>query len=189
MLRADKVAFNPGYSLSDMVVDCFFLADIIATFFTGFDRGFEVIKDKKAICINYLRGWFTVDFIATVPWEKVVDWFTDDVPSIYTSMLRLIKVARLARAGRIIGRVTNSWTLHTTFIDAFNFFMYVLIVVNLLACLFYLWPTVTSCPINQAQADKIFATMDIGNPESLLAQGWHWRLDGDLDSGNAAICL
>ena len=38
-------------------------------------------------------------------------------------MLRLIKVLRLARASRLIQKLTAKMSVHTGFIDAFKFFM------------------------------------------------------------------
>ena len=38
--------------------------------------------------------------------------------------------------------------VHTGFIDAFKFFMYVSIVAHLLACFFFLWPTLSTCEVS-----------------------------------------
>ena len=47
-----------------IVIDLCFYVDIVANFWTGFDKGYEVILDKGMIVRNYLSGWFTVDLIA-----------------------------------------------------------------------------------------------------------------------------
>jgi len=39
--------------------------------------------------------------------------------------MRLLKVLRIARASRLINRLTATWTLHTAFIEAGKFFFYV----------------------------------------------------------------
>jgi hypothetical protein len=63
-----KAAFMPpsGIKPFDIIVDSCFYADIIANFFTGFDRGYEIVYDKKLIAQNYLKGWFWIDILATV---------------------------------------------------------------------------------------------------------------------------
>ena len=50
------------------VVTYVFWMDLLLTFFTGYDKGFEVVMEKKEIAIHYLTGWFLIDFIATVEW-------------------------------------------------------------------------------------------------------------------------
>ena len=164
-------------------VEVFFWLDIILTFWTGYDKGFEVVMQKSRILRNYLAGWLWVDFMATMDWS----WFLQFVrgeegkPSIGVRMLRLIKVLRLMRAGRIIKRITTTWTVHTRYIDAVNFFMYVVVVCHLLACLFFLWPLLNVCSIDKAVADGIFLdpTYD--------AVGWVWDDDRQLENG--ATCM
>lgn len=42
--------------------------DIIVIFNTAFlSQNFELEEDRKKIAINYLKGWFTIDFIAVIP--------------------------------------------------------------------------------------------------------------------------
>eukprot|EP01052_Picozoa_sp_SAG31_P023972 SAG31_NODE_2011_length_6669_cov_2.063927_4_plen_222_part_00 len=59
------------------------------------------------------------------------------------SLVRLIKVARLARASRLINRLTGSWTINTGFVEATKFLVYVLICAHWLACFFFFWPSIT----------------------------------------------
>eukprot|EP01043_Picozoa_sp_COSAG02_P075208 COSAG02_NODE_15402_length_1174_cov_1.082791_2_plen_235_part_01 len=131
---------------TDVLVDLAFYCDIVLNFWTGFDKGFEVIMEKKAIVKNYLGGWFFIDFIATINWDVVIETIsssTTDSPLI--RLMRLLKVLRLARESRLINRLTASWTLHTAFIEAAKFFFYVFMVGHLLACFFFMWPTLMEC--------------------------------------------
>jgi hypothetical protein len=93
-------------------------------------------------------GWFFIDFVATVDWDKIIALTGDErfADSPLVRMLRLIKVLRLARASRLIHKITAKWTLHSGYIEAFKFFMYVGIVAHILACFFFLWPTLFECP-------------------------------------------
>ena len=131
---------------TDIVVDLSFYCDIVLNFWTGFDKGFEVIMEKKEIVKNYLGGWFFIDFIATINWDLVITAVGEgDSNSPLVRLLRLLKVLRLARASRLINRLTASWTLHTAFIEAAKFFFYVFMVGHLLACFFFMWPTLMEC--------------------------------------------
>ena len=140
-------AFRPDkeMTLYDWAVDLTFYADIILNFWTGFDKGYEIVLDKNAIVRNYLTGWFVVDFFATVEWDIIVAGIDPVLgASIGVKMLALIKIFRLARASRLIDRLTANWTTHSGYIEAGKFFMYVAIVGHLLACFFFLWPVLWS---------------------------------------------
>jgi hypothetical protein len=58
----------------------------------------------------------------------------------WIKLLRMIRVFRLARASRIIRRLTDKWTIHTAYIEAAKFFMYATVIAHVLACLFWIWP-------------------------------------------------
>lgn len=32
-----------------------------------------MILDRKVIAMTYLKGWFVLDFVSTVPWSRIVD--------------------------------------------------------------------------------------------------------------------
>lgn len=131
---------------TDYIVDMSFYCDIVLNFWTGFDKGFEVVMEKKKIVKNYLGGWFFIDFIATVNWDIIIAAIgQSDADSPLIRLMRLLKVLRLARASRLINRLTASWTLHTAFIEAAKFFFYVFMVAHLLACFFFMWPTLMTC--------------------------------------------
>ena len=138
-----KAAFIPGpMSAAEWCVDLLFYADIVVAFWTGYDIGFEIVTDKKLIAKNYLSGWFWIDFFATVEWDLIVGAI-DVNGAIDTATIRLcklIKIARLARASRLINRLTASWTTDTAYIEAVKFFVYVLICAHVLACIFFMFP-------------------------------------------------
>jgi len=55
-----------------MIVDLFFLVDIIFNFFFAFhDNDYEMIDSKKKIARTYLKGWFIVDILAIIPFDKI----------------------------------------------------------------------------------------------------------------------
>ncbi len=140
----------------DNLVDIAFYCDIILNFWTGFDRGYEIVLDKGAIVRNYLGGWFVVDFVATIQWDILVGFIDPDLgASITVKMLALIKIFRLARASRLIDRLTANWTTHSGYIEAGKFFMYVAIVGHLLACFFFLWPVLMSGELDPADSRLI----------------------------------
>ena len=119
-----NAAFDPmGRNAFGMFMDAMFWADIVLSFWTGFDRGYEVEMAKGKIVRNYLGGWFLIDLAATVQWSWVVEKVSgksSDSP--FIRMARFLKVLRLARMSRLINKLTATWTLHSGFLDALKFF-------------------------------------------------------------------
>lgn len=116
-----------------------FVADIVLTFFTGYDKGYEVVMEKSKIVKNYVFGWLFIDFVATMDWSIFVEVAGGTPDSPYIGLFRMLKVLRLARASRLIAKLTAGFTLNSGFIEAFKFFMYVAIVAHIMACFFFLW--------------------------------------------------
>lgn len=64
-------------------MEIFFMIDICLNFVTGYYKKGNVIMKRGPIFKHYLRTWFFLDFIATVPitWflpEKKIDYWPDD---------------------------------------------------------------------------------------------------------------
>jgi hypothetical protein len=96
-----------------------------------------------------LTGRFSVDLLATVEWDLLARLLicgrggcTGSLRSLndITALFRMLKVLRLARAGPLISRLSSSSTLHSAYITAFEFFLYVVVCAHVLACLFYMIP-------------------------------------------------
>jgi hypothetical protein len=115
--------------------------DMGLNFFTGFDRGYEIVLEKRLIVWNYVSGWFAIDLAATVDWDTFASMFfePEDLPS-WVELLALLKILRLARASRLIDALSSKWDTHSGYVEAGKFFMYVFVVGHLLACFFFMWP-------------------------------------------------
>ena len=80
MLTPLNIAFsgvedgNSATSIIIMIIDCFFVIDIFVIFNSAFyDEETELIEDRKKIAKNYLNGWFTIDLLAIVPFDVILD--------------------------------------------------------------------------------------------------------------------
>ena len=62
----------------DRLVDVFFILDIFFNFFTGFTTTGKIVMDPRRIAREYVRTWFALDVIASVPFDVLV---TGDVES------------------------------------------------------------------------------------------------------------
>ena len=63
--------------IAGYTVDAFFLLDLFVNFLTSYPKSEteEIVTDHRKIAIHYLKTWFTVDFIAVIPF----DWFIDEI--------------------------------------------------------------------------------------------------------------
>lgn len=87
-------------------IDFLFFADILIIFNTAiYDAYFIYVVSRKAIASNYLKGWFTIDFIAVFPFQFLID--TSSMNSLFriariTRLYKLIKLTRLLRVFKLI---------------------------------------------------------------------------------------
>ena len=92
------------WTLFNIYGDSIFLADIIITFFSAFhDDEYNIVHDRKLIAINYLKGWFCIDFIAIFPFQAVFQTDSDMNGVLRISRIsRLWKILRLTRIVRLL---------------------------------------------------------------------------------------
>ncbi|CAK0895861.1 unnamed protein product, partial [Prorocentrum cordatum] len=99
----------------------FFLCDLVMNFFTAYPAGKrddhlqegELVTEKLRIMLNYLRGWFWIDFMSTVPWTVIADGLQSGAASEKSSadsVLKLAKVVKLTRLLRLM-RMLRLWKL------------------------------------------------------------------------------
>ncbi|KAK3742118.1 hypothetical protein QZH41_004762 [Actinostola sp. cb2023] len=62
--------FNPlELAIIDMLVDWLFIADIVLNYHTTYvDKDGELVDDPKMIRMNYIRTWFGLDLISSLPY-------------------------------------------------------------------------------------------------------------------------
>jgi hypothetical protein len=97
----------------DRVVDVYFLLDICINFFrpiTDHTRGVDIIHLTE-IRQQYLRGWFCIDLVSTLPLDIIALFFKGIPVSLKAvrllRLLRLMKLARMLRATRTLQHWQN----------------------------------------------------------------------------------
>lgn len=92
----------------DHIVDVLFAIDIMIMFRTSYQdqKTDNIIRDSKLIAINYMKGRFFIDLLASVPFDGIARLVTTtpDVridPST-TTFLSILKMTRLLRLGRMV---------------------------------------------------------------------------------------
>lgn len=126
------VAFIHKEYWFETAIDIVFWLDIVCNFLTAYDTGYAMEKSIRKIAIRYLKGWFLLDVVSTLPYRYI------NSSSRYVSLLPMLKVIRIARVSRLVNRLTMSINVHSGTIEALKFFLFVMVVAHLLACCFWL---------------------------------------------------
>ena len=64
---------SPGVTALEIMVDVFFIADIVLNFHTAYvSHGNFLVVDKPSITKHYLTSWFAVDVASSIPWEVIL---------------------------------------------------------------------------------------------------------------------
>ena len=56
----------------EIILDVFFLVDIISSFNTGFYKKGYLVMKRKDVMLHYLHSWFTVDAISSFPYQLIL---------------------------------------------------------------------------------------------------------------------
>ena len=88
-----------GWIIADTIVDLYFLADLILNFFTAyFNEDMKLVVSRTDIAKRYLKTWFSVDFIALVPFHYMIPGSSRD----YSSLARISRLPRLYKLLKMI---------------------------------------------------------------------------------------
>lgn len=93
----------------NVIVDVLFTVDIIVFFNTSYFEANEYVTDRKRIAKNYLGGWFTLDFIAVFPFDKVIRLLhTSTSNEALHSVGKFAKLTRFYRAAKLLRLIKMS---------------------------------------------------------------------------------
>lgn len=88
----------------EKIVDASFVLDIIFNFrtaYTGDEPTNFVVTSLRPVAVRYLKGFFVIDFLSTVPWDVVL---ANDGLGIFqlVKLSKLMKLLRMARALKLV---------------------------------------------------------------------------------------
>lgn len=130
--------------------DTVFLLDLIMNFRTGTvnEDSSEIILDPKVIKMNYLKSWFVVDFISSIPVDYIfliVEKGMDSEVYKTARALRIVRftkilsLLRLLRLSRLI-RYIHQWEEVSHMLSFFKLLYYVIfIMINLMYIFYVSW--------------------------------------------------
>ena len=134
----------------DMVVDVYFIFDLVLNFRTAYWSEGSLVIDTVEIRSSYMRGWFFIDFFSCLPLQYVGYVMPQDESEEEGAegsggslralkilrMVRMGKMLRLARVGRILQKYENAMAV-APFLKLGFTVCTILFSAHVLACLWY----------------------------------------------------
>ncbi|XP_073493386.1 potassium/sodium hyperpolarization-activated cyclic nucleotide-gated channel 3 isoform X1 [Phyllobates terribilis] len=157
---------TPPWIVFNVLSDTFFLADLILNFRTGIvvEDNTEIILEPHTIKMKYLKSWFLVDFISSIPVDYIfliVDLETNVDTEVYktaralrivrfTKILSLLRLLRLSRLIRYIHQWEEifhmTYDLASAVVRIFNLIGMMLLLCHWDGCLQFLVPMLQEFP-------------------------------------------
>ncbi|PIO25938.1 hypothetical protein AB205_0130500 [Aquarana catesbeiana] len=157
---------TPPWIVFNVLSDTFFLVDLVLNFRTGIvvEDNTEIILDPHTIKMKYLKSWFLVDFVSSIPVDYIfliVDLETRVDSEVYktaralrivrfTKILSLLRLLRLSRLIRYIHQWEEifhmTYDLASAVVRIFNLIGMMLLLCHWDGCLQFLVPMLQDFP-------------------------------------------
>ncbi|XP_051979117.1 potassium/sodium hyperpolarization-activated cyclic nucleotide-gated channel 3-like [Xyrauchen texanus] len=94
-----KDEHTPAWIVFNVVSDTFFLVDLVLNFRTGIvkEDSTEIILDPQQIKVRYLRSWFAVDFISSIPVDYIFLIVETRIDSDFYKTARALRIVRFTK--------------------------------------------------------------------------------------------
>ena len=135
-------------TITNLVVDCLFLLDMVIIFNTAIiDEEMNIISDRGVIASDYLAAWFWIDLVAILPFDLVIKSNGEAANLVrFIRIGRIVKILKLLKLVRLIKmQKQGSFSLLSWLSEIFavnadfkwftSFFAYFAMTTHVLACL------------------------------------------------------
>nr|XP_026692280.1 potassium/sodium hyperpolarization-activated cyclic nucleotide-gated channel 3-like isoform X2 [Ciona intestinalis] len=182
----DEMRTDSGWIAFNLCLDFWFLSDIIMNFHTGIIVEYgdgDVVLDLPTIRSRYLRSWFVIDLISTLPVDYLLQLTSGSSASASASramklvrFAKIISLLRLLRISRLI-RYVHQWEhivgmqydLAVAAVRIFNLVCLMLLIGHWNGCLQFLIPMLHNYPADSwIVIDKL-----VGKP---WAEQYSWSM-------------
>jgi len=101
---------NPVLDRIDRIFDILFCCDVVLNFRTTYaDRDETVIVSGRKIACKYLRTWFLLDFLSSVPFDMITAGLMPSLtPARLLKLGKIAKVMKLLRIGKMLKAIGGS---------------------------------------------------------------------------------
>ncbi|KAJ7946608.1 Potassium channel [Quillaja saponaria] len=132
---------NTKLYVVDNIVDLFFAADIVLTFFVAYiDRSTHLlVRNSKKIAVRYLSTWFLMDVASTIPFEAITYLFTGKHRGgLSYVLLGMLRFWRLRRVKQLFTRLEKDIRFSYFWVRCARLLSVTVFSVHCAGCLYYL---------------------------------------------------
>lgn len=125
----------------DYVVDAFFGADIIVTFFLAYldKRTYLLVARHSKIALRYTSSWFTLDVASSIPFQVLALIFTGELGTGLTyNLLNMLRLWRLRRVSDLFARLEKDVRFSYFWIRCLKLLCVTLLAVHCAGCFYYM---------------------------------------------------
>ena len=125
------------------IITAVYLLDIPYTFNQSVKKGLRIYTDRRSIARLYLRSWFAVDVIASIPFTWIFALLSLWKPSTYMEVgavldvimvTKLLKMAKISKVSAIFNDIKESLNVSPALMRLVTFGFWFVTVIHLMAC-------------------------------------------------------
>ena len=137
----------PPLAIFEFMIDCVFMLDILFSFRTSY---FDELNDcvetvPHEIRNHYIRTWFFIDLVSTLPFDIIVPLFmggdSSSLSSIriikFVRLSRILKMFRLTKLTKFLTKLEDVLGISPAFFELLKYLIIVILVTHLVCCLWY----------------------------------------------------
>ena len=132
----------------DIFIDLSFFADMGINFNTAFfdERRERIVEDRGRIASRYLRGWFFVDLMSTVPFDRIFSALGGGSGLRSLKLIRVLRLVRLLKLAKLfkLGNLASfleSLNLNPAVMRLLKMLFQLVLIAHLLSCFWYFLAT------------------------------------------------
>lgn len=182
---------NSAMSSFNLCVDFLFLFDVAKNFNTGFvDMNDNVIMDRPSVVENYMKGWFLIDLISSIPIELLIGEDSSNIATANSGvktfkLLRVAKVLRLFKLSKTFKWLkegmkaieeTLQWRMSDAAIKFTKLFLFVVLAAHWIACFHWFLCRSYDFPEDSWVYFSELQGPDHGGPEVTVLLQYSWAL-------------
>lgn len=126
----------------DLVLTIIFLIDLLLNFRTAVIDDGELLTNQQVIHDRYLKGYFIVDLLSSVPWDLFLLFLGYTEAAVLASAMRLLRILRLPHLLRVQGTALPATITEQLFV----MFFWIMTVISWFACI---WMMINDLPPNE----------------------------------------
>ena len=128
----------------DIFIDISFCLDMAINFNTAYvdEREGRIVEDRRRIALRYLKGWFAIDFLSTVPFDRIFALFGGGAGLRSLKLIRVLRLVRLLKLAKLfkLGKFATfmeDLNLNPAIMRLLKMLCQIVFIAHLLSCFWY----------------------------------------------------